>query len=289
MPFPLAHPAAVLPLRRLCPRYFDYFALVIGSLLPDFAYALDDLNKFSRTVTRIFGPAAADFTAVRNAWDWDEFSHSFVGSIIFCVPIGISLLKICSALRSAFVRTLPNPHRTALLSLCTAKQTSFFKSACSLLVGIWTHVGWDLLTNPDRWAGGHRFLQSQLQVGPAKMEVCRIIWFLSSLGGMAALVFVYCMFLRSRRSQDWLYQPGEHGYYLLWFAVFFTSALVAIPLTLQFVNSMGTTGEKLDFLHRFSGYCLAISGIGVGMVTVVSKLQEFWSDRDPRESDNGLL
>jgi len=45
MPLPLAHPAAVLPLRRFCPQYFDCPALVLGSILPDFAYAIDDLNK----------------------------------------------------------------------------------------------------------------------------------------------------------------------------------------------------------------------------------------------------
>src|SRR5437762_2617545 len=44
MPFPLAHPAAVLPLRRYCPRFLSFPALVIGSIAPDFGYCFGDLN-----------------------------------------------------------------------------------------------------------------------------------------------------------------------------------------------------------------------------------------------------
>src|SRR6266404_5342332 len=62
MAFPLAHPAAVLPLRRYCPRGFNFAALVVGSLSPDAGY--------------LFGQ--------RNV---DEFSHRVVGSFGFCLPV----------------------------------------------------------------------------------------------------------------------------------------------------------------------------------------------------------
>jgi hypothetical protein len=38
MPFPLAHPVAVLPFRRYCPRFFSLPALVAGSLVPDYGH-----------------------------------------------------------------------------------------------------------------------------------------------------------------------------------------------------------------------------------------------------------
>src|SRR2546426_888521 len=118
MPFPLAHPAAALPLRRFCPQFFDYIALVVGSVLPDVSYAIDDLNKFSDTFRFIFGSAVENHTWVKNKWDWDDFSHSFIGSIGLCLPLGILLLLGFFSLRSALLQTLPNPHRDALLSLC---------------------------------------------------------------------------------------------------------------------------------------------------------------------------
>jgi hypothetical protein len=44
MPFPLAHPAAVLPLRRYCPKYLSFPVLIVGSLVPDVGYCLGRLN-----------------------------------------------------------------------------------------------------------------------------------------------------------------------------------------------------------------------------------------------------
>ncbi|MBA3727450.1 MAG: DUF4184 family protein, partial [Armatimonadetes bacterium] len=38
MPWTFSHPAAVLPLRRLCPQSLDFAALVIGSTTPDIGY-----------------------------------------------------------------------------------------------------------------------------------------------------------------------------------------------------------------------------------------------------------
>jgi hypothetical protein len=44
MPFPVAHLAAVLPLRRYCPRYLSFPALVVGSLSPDLGYLFGHLH-----------------------------------------------------------------------------------------------------------------------------------------------------------------------------------------------------------------------------------------------------
>jgi hypothetical protein len=60
MPFPLAHPAAVLPLRRVQALCFP--ALVLGSLTPDFGYLFADLSRLS---------------------------HHLLGSLLFCLPAGL--------------------------------------------------------------------------------------------------------------------------------------------------------------------------------------------------------
>src|SRR5262245_34797375 len=139
MPIPLAHPAAVLPLRRFCPRHLSFPALAIGSIAPDAAYAIDDVNKFSRTIVFFFGARTAGLQSVREAWDWDDFSHTWLGSLFFCVPVGLLMLSVFHQLRASVARTLPNPHRASLLPLCASRPSPLPVTAASLLVGAWLH------------------------------------------------------------------------------------------------------------------------------------------------------
>src|ERR1041385_4038963 len=93
MPFTLAHPAAVLPLKRFCPRFLSFPGLVIGSLVPDFGYAFGQMKL-------------------------DELSHRFVGSLAFCLPFGLTMLAGLFGLRSHLVQFLPADHRGIFLPLC---------------------------------------------------------------------------------------------------------------------------------------------------------------------------
>jgi len=61
LPFTLAHPAAVLPLRR---TGLVFSALVVGSMAPDFPY----------------------FLSVSDAIRW---GHSTRGVFLFCLPFGL--------------------------------------------------------------------------------------------------------------------------------------------------------------------------------------------------------
>src|SRR5712671_2458295 len=69
MPFPLAHPAAVLPFRRSSKHYLNFVALLIGSITPDLSYCLEK-------------------------YDVDKLAHSIHGCFIFSLPVGwvLSLL-----------------------------------------------------------------------------------------------------------------------------------------------------------------------------------------------------
>src|SRR6185503_14629770 len=94
MPFPLAHPAAVLPLRRFCPRYLSFPALIIGSLSPDLGY-------------------------LSGSFRLDVFSHRFLaGSFGFCLPAGLLLLLAFYLVRSRVVGILPARYRPVLSPLC---------------------------------------------------------------------------------------------------------------------------------------------------------------------------
>jgi hypothetical protein len=132
MPFTLAHPAAVLPLRRW-PR-LDFTALVIGSMTPDFGYYL--LQPGLRLET-----------------------HSLAGSLETCLPIGLLLTLLFGLMKEPLCRALPQPHRGALLPLATRRPAwtpaALLGTALAVLLGIWTHLLSDAFTHRTYWGPQH--------------------------------------------------------------------------------------------------------------------------------------
>lgn len=168
MAFPLAHPAAVLPLRRFCPRWLCFPALVVGSVSPDLGYILQ-------------------------AKHLDMFTHELVGSIVFCLPVGILAMLLFYALRAPAVRILPEPYQHVLLPLCRLPRASFWAVLFSLLIGTWTHLLWDSCTHKDGWWVQHiPVLQATLfTVGYRTARVCLLLWYASSFAGMIWLVLAF--------------------------------------------------------------------------------------------------
>ncbi len=131
MPFPLAHPAAVLPLNRYCPRHLSFPALIVGSLSPDFAYCLGPLHL-------------------------DGFSHRFLaGSFGFCLPAGLLVLMVFYVVRRPLLGILPARHRQVFWSLCQRPARPAFAIIVSLLIGAWTHIFLDSITHEDGWLVEH--------------------------------------------------------------------------------------------------------------------------------------
>ncbi|MCX6922144.1 MAG: DUF4184 family protein [Verrucomicrobia bacterium] len=168
MPFPLAHPAAVLPLRRVCPRWLSFPALVIGSLTPDGGY--------------LFGARAGG-----------SLSHQFLGSFTFCLPLGLVLVVLFYVLRSPGVRLLPMPYQRALLPLCQMPRSSAWGIVVSLLIGAWTHLLWDSFTHIEGWGAQHLpILQSTVfTVRGRTVQGCHLLWYGCSFAGMIWLFLVF--------------------------------------------------------------------------------------------------
>ena len=212
MPFPLAHPAAVLPLRRWCPRHLDFAALVIGSVTPDAGYCLQQFGV-------------------------DQFSHSPLGSVAFCVPAGIAMLLVFHAIRESLVATLPMPHRLALLPLCAkAGSRDARVVVLSLLIGAWTHICLDLLTRESNWL---LYQLPGLQDEIAAMErqhirFYRLLWYALSLVGLAWLTLVYLQFLKRSTGYRSIFSRWDLKRYFFWAIVIVTPYLTVVPLTVPF-------------------------------------------------------
>ena len=157
MPFPLAHPAAVLPLRRYCPCWLNFPALLIGSLMPDAGYFFGEQHV---------GP----------------FSHGLTGGFAFCLPGGLVMVLLFYWLRSPALKLLPGPYQRALLPLCQRPYPSLWAVLLSLMIGTWSHQLWDAFTHNDGWAVQHLpVLQTAVVTAFAphgQAVPCPLVWLL---------------------------------------------------------------------------------------------------------------
>ncbi|HEX3855844.1 MAG TPA: DUF4184 family protein [Verrucomicrobiae bacterium] len=164
MPFTLAHPAAVLPFRRFCPRFFSFPALVVGSLCPDVGYCFGTLSV-------------------------EDFSHSLKGSLEFCLPVGVVMLGFFYGLRVPVVEMLPERHRKNLLPFCQKPIGSPLTVLVSLLVGIWSHLLFDSFTHKHGWLV-ENLPALQMPVFSAGVHTFRIfnlLWYACSFAGIVWL------------------------------------------------------------------------------------------------------
>ena len=187
MPFPPAHPAAVLPLRRYCPRFLSFPALVIGSLSPDLGYAFGD-------------------------WRVSWLSHRFwAGSLEFCLPAGLVLVLVFYLVRLPAVRILPVPYRQLFLPLCQRPASSPCAVIVSLLIGAWTHIFLDSITHPDGWLVGHlAILRGSVPwVGARRLGVYQLLYAAWTFGGVAWLGFSWLSWLEKSPAHRGPMRPGR--------------------------------------------------------------------------------
>ncbi|MEV6763094.1 DUF4184 family protein [Streptomyces sp. NPDC051105] len=141
MPFTLSHAAAVLPAvrgdgtgrGRLVPA-----VLVAGSFSPDLTYY-----------------AAS---AVPDAMEFGEFTHSFTGVLTVDVLFSWALVALWVLVREPLVALVPRPRqgRPATLLRCGAPRARAGLCVAarwyvSAVLGALTHVVWDAFTHHDRW------------------------------------------------------------------------------------------------------------------------------------------
>ncbi|MGO9803545.1 MAG: DUF4184 family protein [Steroidobacteraceae bacterium] len=175
MPFTLAHPAAVLPLRHL--RWLRSAPLVIGALVPDAIYYFPEALK----------------EYLRRRVD----THSFTGSYCFDLPLGVALLVCTVLLREPLTVLLPARARW----LCLNALEPFRQRHCAaqwllaplaIYIGIGTHLLWDSFTHGDGWAVQHiGVLSDSVTIGEYTGEVSHILQYLSSAVGLAIVAVWY--------------------------------------------------------------------------------------------------
>ncbi len=186
MPVPLAHPAAVLLCRRWYPRYLDLAALVVGSLVPDLACSVADL---------------------------EYFSHTLLGSFVFCLPAGLLTVWILQQIRDPLIATLPKPHRDVFLSFRPWRSVPRMHTLFSLFLGTWSHDVWDLFTHDHSWLVRGGLLSPYSISG---IPVNRIFWFVSSLLGSTLVITKYLVLVRKQIASSKDTTRPEYRAYVFW-------------------------------------------------------------------------
>jgi hypothetical protein len=128
MPFTyFAHQLFVLPLKQSKPRWFDGTALCIGSMAPDFAYALER------------SPFAVS-------------THNLPAQLFWTLPVACALTwLIRNRLAVPLGAQLPAPLGGEVQALANSRHP-FGVTASSAVLGGLTHIFVDAFTHPHGWA-----------------------------------------------------------------------------------------------------------------------------------------
>ena len=202
MPFTLAHPAAVWPLKRI--RAFAVIPLVVGSLTPDLASYLPNAHALIN-------------------------SHSVRGTVILDLPLGYALLLLLVGLRNMMVTPLWQPHRR-FISDAFSKYASaslwWLQALPSLLIDSWTHIVWDSFTHENHFMVRRLpILRQTMSIdGDHPVYLYRILQYGCSLLGMAVVIWWYVHALRSSASATKTDASGKSRMY--WIIFIAAAALI---------------------------------------------------------------
>lgn len=213
MPWTPSHAAAILPFRRLCPKYLSFPALVAGAVAPDMAYYV-------------------------GRSDISEFAHTFAGSIVVCVPTGLLSLLIFFLVRRPLWFLLPQPHRGAVEPLVAKRPVmngpAILAATASIVIGAWTHVVWDSFTHSSTWIVSRvDLLRESWRLGSIEAYGFTVLQDLSTLVGAAALTMAYLEWLR-KQPRPLAGKSGSDGWrYIALLGAVLTSAAIATSMALD--------------------------------------------------------
>jgi hypothetical protein len=174
MPFTLAHPAAVLPLRGI--RFLRMAPLIIGAMTPDVPYYL---------------PLTAGGRPMRLGLE----THSPISSCTVDLGLGMALLVAAVLLREPLTVLLSARARWLCLEALEPfrhRAREWLLAPIAIVIGVWTHLLWDSFTHSEGWAVRQiPLLGERVTIGWYTGEIYHILQYLSSALGLTILVLWY--------------------------------------------------------------------------------------------------
>src|SRR5436190_2277820 len=163
----LAHPAAVLPLRRVG---LPMSGLVAGSVVPDVPVFLEWHRGY-------------------------DLTHSLLGILVIDVALAYCVLLVWFPfVRDPLADMAPEQVRSRLAERARLTRRQWLLVAPAASVGAATHFLWDSFTHPGRWGPNHiEWLRAE-HVG---LEGLRWSQYVSGVIGLAIVIWVSRAYVRS--------------------------------------------------------------------------------------------
>lgn len=252
MPLPIAHPAASIPLQKSLKQYGILSALIIGSLVPDYAYfPYMPVNRIQ--------------------------SHSFPVMFWFCLPVGLATYYVFHGFMKKPLTSLLPVELASWLEPDTKSDNKASKGLTSLAVGIslWlgtaTHLLWDSFTHDDGVAASSiPFLQAQLfSIGGYDVIVYKILQHASSVGGI--LLLAYWGFRWFQQSKSINAKDVKTNALPLWQRILWISAIISIAVIVSIVSGHQAASGKSGILaiQTFEQNMLITGFTSVGILIVI--------------------
>ncbi len=166
MPFTLAHPAAILPLRGL--RSLRTAPLIIGAMAPDLPYFLPS-----------------------NLERWLPETHEFAASFTTDLALGYLMLVVIFVLRRPLTALLSPRSRWLCLNALAPFRTQWSAwvfATVAILVGVWSHLLWDSFTHTDGWVVRRvSALSAPVSFAGYTGPMCHLLQYISSGVGLIVM------------------------------------------------------------------------------------------------------
>lgn len=175
MPFTTSHPAIVLPLKKIYPKYVSLSGLMAGAMSPDLLYFLN-------------------LTTVHRG-----FSHSWPGLVYFCIPAGVLFTIVFHYfIKRPLIYNLPAPldrmfSGLAKTSFNLNSQRNLIILIISVTIGALSHLFWDSFTHPTGFLVRLMpFLAIKIKVGGELVHLTHILQVISTVvGGLFVIYFFW--------------------------------------------------------------------------------------------------
>ncbi|SET43831.1 DUF4184 family protein [Thorsellia anophelis] len=238
MPWTFSHPAAVIPIARICNGKVPAIGLVVGSCSPDFGYYL-------------------------NTWDIATRSHSFVHSLYIALPICLILIAIFSTLRDGVLQLLPKIYSQVfekfIPQIGIPKFRNLFFMVVAIVIGIYSHIIWDSFThNPKYFRDWWPFIGYVFTVKGIEIPFFKILQHSSSVIGISLLLYWLIKTVNLHRKQ----QVNPLKSKSISWQVVYLFCIIIVCATLSILNYAYRFEIKISELHHF----LFINAVQGGML-----------------------
>jgi hypothetical protein len=188
LPFTVSHAAAFLPFRKL---NLVWSAFIIGSMAPDFPYVIGNIR-------------------------YRDLGHHFPGLVYFTIPAGLLVLWLFhNVIKRPVIELLPWGMQARLRAHAGEFRFGgarrFVAILGSLLLGIATHIVWDLFTHSFTWPWRHiRWLHQRVHIPlVGNVPGFAALQYISSVVGLLALAIWIWVWYRDAPPVTETVKPGS--------------------------------------------------------------------------------